>query len=183
MEQSRGYASVGSLWSPGYFRADLLPDRPVTLVLSDGRRVRGIEKSEDAFSIQIMDTQQRLQGGEDVDRPVVDVDLVQNLDDAHREAAARRVRRAGGDALARQGCEHGGAEAATGHGADGKQVLREIRAKVLHARQELGDAGEHHARRQLEASGYTCLTQQWRCPAGEHRQVACAADAPVQARC
>lgn len=35
------------------------------------------------------------------------------------------------------------------------------------ARQILGDAGEHHARRQLEASGYTCLTQQWRCSAGE----------------
>ena len=36
--------------------------RPVTLVLADGRRLRGTEKSEDAFSIQIMDTQQRLQG-------------------------------------------------------------------------------------------------------------------------
>jgi putative heme-binding domain-containing protein len=36
--------------------------RPVTIVLSDGRRIRGLEKSEDAFSIQIMDTQQRLQG-------------------------------------------------------------------------------------------------------------------------
>jgi len=36
--------------------------RPVTLVLADGRRIRGLEKSEDAFSIQIMDMQQRLQG-------------------------------------------------------------------------------------------------------------------------
>ena len=27
MERSRGYESVGSLWSPGYFRADLRPDR------------------------------------------------------------------------------------------------------------------------------------------------------------
>jgi putative endonuclease len=35
------------------------------------------------------------------------------------------------------------------------------------ARQALGDAGEHHARRQLEAAGYTCLAEQWRCPAGE----------------
>jgi putative endonuclease len=35
------------------------------------------------------------------------------------------------------------------------------------ARQELGDAGEHLARRQLEAAGYTCLAEQWRCPAGE----------------
>jgi predicted glycogen debranching enzyme len=34
MERSRGYASVGSLWSPGYFRADLHPDCDVTLVAS-----------------------------------------------------------------------------------------------------------------------------------------------------
>jgi cytochrome c oxidase cbb3-type subunit III len=36
--------------------------RAVTLVTRDGRRIRGAEKSEDAFSIQIMDTQERLQG-------------------------------------------------------------------------------------------------------------------------
>ncbi|MDQ2652438.1 MAG: YraN family protein [Chloroflexota bacterium] len=35
------------------------------------------------------------------------------------------------------------------------------------ARQGLGDAGEHLARRQLEANGYTCLAEQWRCPTGE----------------
>jgi predicted glycogen debranching enzyme len=34
MEANRGYESVGSLWSPGYFRADLVPGRPVTLVAS-----------------------------------------------------------------------------------------------------------------------------------------------------
>jgi predicted glycogen debranching enzyme len=34
MERSRGYASVGSLWSPGYFRADLHPGHHVTLVAS-----------------------------------------------------------------------------------------------------------------------------------------------------
>jgi predicted glycogen debranching enzyme len=34
MERSRGYASVGSLWSPGYFRADLAPGEDVTLVAS-----------------------------------------------------------------------------------------------------------------------------------------------------
>jgi predicted glycogen debranching enzyme len=34
MEKIRGYESVGSLWSPGYFRADLRADRPVTLVAS-----------------------------------------------------------------------------------------------------------------------------------------------------
>jgi putative heme-binding domain-containing protein len=35
---------------------------PVTLVTRDGRRIRGIRKGEDAFSIQIMDTGERLQG-------------------------------------------------------------------------------------------------------------------------
>ena len=34
MEAKRGYQSVGSLWSPGYFRAELLPDESVTLVAS-----------------------------------------------------------------------------------------------------------------------------------------------------
>lgn len=34
----------------------------VTLVTSDGRRVRGAKKNEDAFSIQMMDVGQRLQG-------------------------------------------------------------------------------------------------------------------------
>ena len=35
---------------------------PVTLVTRDGQRIRGAAKSEDAFSIQIMDTRERLQG-------------------------------------------------------------------------------------------------------------------------
>jgi predicted glycogen debranching enzyme len=34
MERSRGYASVGSMWSPGYFRADLRGGESVTLVAS-----------------------------------------------------------------------------------------------------------------------------------------------------
>ncbi|MEN3340445.1 MAG: hypothetical protein V7647_4121 [Acidobacteriota bacterium] len=34
MEMLRGYESVGTLWSPGYFRADLTAARPVTLVAS-----------------------------------------------------------------------------------------------------------------------------------------------------
>jgi predicted glycogen debranching enzyme len=34
MEALRGYESVGALWSPGYVRADLQADRPVTLVAS-----------------------------------------------------------------------------------------------------------------------------------------------------
>jgi len=35
---------------------------PVTLVTRDGERIRGIRKNEDEFSIQIMDTRERLQG-------------------------------------------------------------------------------------------------------------------------
>ncbi len=34
IEASRGYAASGEVYSPGYFRADLHPDRPVTLVAS-----------------------------------------------------------------------------------------------------------------------------------------------------
>jgi predicted glycogen debranching enzyme len=34
MEANRGYEAVGSLWSPGYFRADLSRDRAVTLIAS-----------------------------------------------------------------------------------------------------------------------------------------------------
>ena len=35
--------------------------KPVTLVVADGRRVRGVLKNEDAFSIQVMDARDRLQ--------------------------------------------------------------------------------------------------------------------------
>ncbi|HJR61946.1 MAG TPA: amylo-alpha-1,6-glucosidase [Vicinamibacterales bacterium] len=34
MEAIRGYQSLGALWSPGYFRADLQPGQPVTLIAS-----------------------------------------------------------------------------------------------------------------------------------------------------
>jgi putative heme-binding domain-containing protein len=36
--------------------------QPVTLVTRDGQRIRGLKKNEDAFSIQIMDTHERIQG-------------------------------------------------------------------------------------------------------------------------
>ena len=39
---------------PGY--------KPATLVASDGRRIRGVVKNEDAFSIQFMDTRDQLHG-------------------------------------------------------------------------------------------------------------------------
>jgi predicted glycogen debranching enzyme len=34
MEKLRGYESVGSLWSPGYFRVDLHENQPVTMIVS-----------------------------------------------------------------------------------------------------------------------------------------------------
>ena len=34
----------------------------VTLVMRDGQRIRGVRKNEDGFSIQVMDTRERLQG-------------------------------------------------------------------------------------------------------------------------
>lgn len=36
--------------------------QPVTLVTQEGQRIRGVKKNEDAFSIQIMDSNERLQG-------------------------------------------------------------------------------------------------------------------------
>ena len=36
--------------------------RTVTVVTSDGQRIRGLKKAEDAFSIQIVDTTERMQG-------------------------------------------------------------------------------------------------------------------------
>jgi len=36
--------------------------QPVTIVTRDGQRIRGAKKNEDAFSVQIMDTHERLQG-------------------------------------------------------------------------------------------------------------------------
>ena len=45
---------ASSLIRPGY--------EPVTLVTREGERIRGVKKNEDEFSIQIMDTRERLQG-------------------------------------------------------------------------------------------------------------------------
>jgi cytochrome c oxidase cbb3-type subunit III len=50
-EKVRGTSSI---IRPGY--------EPVTLVMKDGQRVRGVKKNEDDWSIQIMDTGTRLQG-------------------------------------------------------------------------------------------------------------------------
>jgi putative heme-binding domain-containing protein len=44
-----------SEWMPPGFE-------PVTLVFKDGQKIRGLKKNEDVFSIQVMDTRERIQG-------------------------------------------------------------------------------------------------------------------------
>lgn len=51
---------------PGY--------EPVTLVTRDGDRIRGVRKNEDEFSIQIMDSRERLQGYVKADLAEVTID-------------------------------------------------------------------------------------------------------------
>jgi cytochrome c oxidase cbb3-type subunit III len=50
----RDIRDASASFVPGY--------KPVTLVTSDGRRIRGVKKNEDAYSIRIMDTSERLVG-------------------------------------------------------------------------------------------------------------------------
>ena len=51
---TREIRDASAVITPGY--------QPVTLVTKDGQRIRGARKNEDAYSIQIMDTRERLQG-------------------------------------------------------------------------------------------------------------------------
>ena len=60
----------------------------VTVVTKDGQKIRGVKKNEDAFSIQVMDMRERIQG---YLKSNVEVTLRQKLADAgfRREAAER----------------------------------------------------------------------------------------------
>jgi putative heme-binding domain-containing protein len=51
---ARKIRNASSYFAAGY--------QPVTLVTRNGQRIRGAKKNEDAFSIQIMDTRERIQG-------------------------------------------------------------------------------------------------------------------------
>ena len=51
---TREVRDASAVIAPGY--------QPVTLVKTDGQRIRGARKNEDAYSIQIMDTREQLQG-------------------------------------------------------------------------------------------------------------------------
>ena len=56
----RSQRSGQKIRSPG--RGIAAGYRPVTLVMVDGRRVRGLKKNEDVFTIQMMDMTERIQG-------------------------------------------------------------------------------------------------------------------------
>jgi len=53
-------AMIREIRTPGEFIAPIY--ETVTLVKKDGTRIRGAKKNEDVFSIQIMDTRERIQG-------------------------------------------------------------------------------------------------------------------------
>ena len=73
-----------SEWMPPAFET-------VTLVTKDGQRIRGAKKNEDVFSIQVMDTRERIQGYLKVEP--AGSDLREELADAGlRARAAERQR-------------------------------------------------------------------------------------------
>jgi putative heme-binding domain-containing protein len=53
-----------SAYITSVIRSGIITDdyRPITLITRDGQRIRGVKKNEDAFSIQIMDAHERIQG-------------------------------------------------------------------------------------------------------------------------
>jgi alcohol dehydrogenase (cytochrome c) len=63
--------------TPGY--------QPVTLVLEGGQRIQGVRKNEDAFSIQVMLTTERLQGYRKADLREVKLDKASLMPDFSRE--------------------------------------------------------------------------------------------------
>lgn len=53
VEESRGYKDIGTLWSPGYFRADLSQDRSVCLVAStESWVIVGALSAEEALTLE-----------------------------------------------------------------------------------------------------------------------------------
>jgi putative heme-binding domain-containing protein len=52
-------AYIMSIYEGGYV---LDGYQPVVLVTRDGQRIRGVKKNEDAFSVQVMDANERVQG-------------------------------------------------------------------------------------------------------------------------
>jgi predicted glycogen debranching enzyme len=102
MEALRGYDAVGSLWSPGYFRADLNPGETATLVASTESwdMVAALQPS-DALTAEI-ERRQQLLAIAGIDRPGLEGELVLAADQfiitpAGRAEEAARAKAAGED--------------------------------------------------------------------------------------
>ena len=62
MERRRGYQDVGTLWSPGYFRGDLTPNGPLTLIASTESWETIQALGPDAAYVAEVDRRRRLLG-------------------------------------------------------------------------------------------------------------------------
>ena len=74
-------------------RGAVPPPQGVTLVMRDGRRVSGVRRAEDAFSIQIEDTQGRLQGffKDSLQQIVSEAGTVARAPEAHPRVTSREI--------------------------------------------------------------------------------------------
>ncbi len=103
MERARGYDSVGSLWSPGYFRADLAAGEAVTLVASTDPWESILAFDADQAPLAELDRRRRLLGLSGCgDRGGLEAELVLAADHfiitpAGRAEEAARARAAGED--------------------------------------------------------------------------------------
>jgi len=101
MEALRGYEGVGSLWSPGYFRADLLPGETATLVASsEPWDLVGALHPADAQAAEIDRRQRLLALAGRAAEPTLEAELVLAADQfvitpAGRSEEAARARAAG----------------------------------------------------------------------------------------
>ncbi|CAN5735654.1 amylo-alpha-1,6-glucosidase [soil metagenome] len=104
MEELRGYEAAGPLWSPGYFRADLTLDQPVTLIASS-ERWDAIEALRPGAAASAEDDRRRrlLQISHREEGPLLEAELVLAADQfiitpAGRAEEAARARAAGEEA-------------------------------------------------------------------------------------
>ncbi|HXW08695.1 MAG TPA: amylo-alpha-1,6-glucosidase [Vicinamibacterales bacterium] len=103
VERSRGYPSTGSLWSPGYCRADLTPEAPATLIAStESWEIIEALEPEDATAAEIDRRRRLLSMAGGSGRAGLSAELVLAADQfiitpAGRVEEAARARAAGDD--------------------------------------------------------------------------------------
>jgi predicted glycogen debranching enzyme len=101
MEAMRGYEAAGSLWSPGYFRVDLVPEQAVTIVAStEPWDTVAALQPEDARRAEIDRRRRLLAIAGRADKPGLEAELVLAADQfiitpAGRGEEAARARAAG----------------------------------------------------------------------------------------